>query len=42
MEKVGEENIDKLTSLLEQFNNAAEEKIKAILDPECLTESCDN
>ncbi len=42
MENVGLDKIDDLTSLLEQFNIAAEEEIKTILDPNCLTERCED
>ena len=40
IKEVGEEEINKLTSLLEKFNNVAEEKIKVLIDPELCNESC--
>lgn len=42
IKEVGEEEIEKLTSLLEKFNNVAEEKIKFLIDPELCNEKCEN
>jgi len=42
IKEVGEEEINKLTSLLEKFNNVAEKKIKELIDPELCNESCES
>lgn len=39
IKELGEEEIEKLTSLVEKFNNVAEEKIKFLMDPELCNES---
>ncbi len=44
MQKLGEDNVSQLISLMQQFNDIAEEKIKALLNPADhpeTTESCD-
>ena len=44
MNKLGEENVAQLISLMQLFNEIAEEKIKELLNPtDCpeTTESCD-
>ncbi len=40
MKKVGVDKIEQLSSILEQFNDAAEEEVRIRLDPEFLNKKC--
>ncbi len=41
IKEIGEEEIKKLSLLLEKFNKIAEEKIKILMNPELCNESCE-